>query len=70
MKVKIDHFGDCSIYALGCDICDCGAFRKIMPDMDIIEDSGIVEKLVKHQSQVYDFAEIEITENYERSNVF
>jgi len=69
MKVNINHFGDCSIYALGCDICDCGAFRKIMPDMDIIEDSEVVEKLLKHQCQVHDFVEIEITKNYERSDI-
>ncbi len=59
MKVKIYHFGDCSIYALGCDICDCGEFRKIMPDMDIIEDGEVVEKLLTHQCQVHDFVEIE-----------
>ncbi len=59
-KAEINHFGDCSIYILGCDICDCGEFRKIMPDIDIIEDSEVVEKLLKHQCQVSDFAEIEI----------
>ena len=36
-KPEIKHFGDCSIYALNCFICDCGAFRRLMPDIDIVD---------------------------------
>ncbi len=32
-KFQINHYGDCSIYALNCDICDCGEFRRVMPDI-------------------------------------
>ncbi len=49
-KPEIKHFGDCSIYALNCFICDCGAFRRLMPDIDIV-DMKTLEALANHQLQ-------------------
>ena len=56
-KVSIkDHYGDCSIHAAGCDICDCGAFRRMMTEIDRT-DNDTREALLKHQCQVREFAE-------------
>ncbi len=54
-KPEINHFGDCSIYALNCDICDCGEFRRIMPNIDKV-DEETMKLLVKHQIQFRKFA--------------
>ncbi len=48
---QINHFGDCSIYALGCDICDCGKFSRLMPSIDKV-DEETMKLLVAHQVQV------------------
>lgn len=45
------HAGDCSIYALDCDICDCGEFRRIMPDIDMV-DTETMKALLHHQAQI------------------
>ena len=53
---EISHFGDCSIYRLNCHICDCGEFRRIMPDINKV-DEETMKLLVAHQVQVREFAE-------------
>lgn len=63
---EINHFGDCSIYASGCDICDCGEFRRLMASIDRewLSDKD-KEALLKHQCQVRELAhkeEVEFTQ--------
>lgn len=44
----INHAESCSISALTCDLCDCGEFRRLMPDFDIMDIKTKV-LLLKHQ---------------------
>lgn len=36
-KCLILHSGDCSIYRLNCDVCDCGALRSKISSGEITE---------------------------------
>jgi hypothetical protein len=56
-KITVNHYSDCSIYAVGCNICDCGEFRKIMPDIDEV-DKELRTKLIKHQYQIIELGYI------------
>ena len=65
--IEINHFGDCSIYALNCNICDCGEFRRIMPEINMI-DEETMKLLVAHQVQVREFAYKLFEERSENEN--
>ncbi len=54
IRYKFNHLVDCSIYASDCDICDCGEFRGMMPDIDRLNNEN-VKLLVKHQCQIREF---------------
>jgi len=54
--MKINHWGDCSIYKLGCYICDCGELRKTASEGKVPDE--IWEAWGKHLSQLKMFEDI------------